>query len=185
MNAYHHELASTTTCMRRVRSMRANTQCLESSTLPKGQQTGRRTQPRPRFMLTLIWGRTENRAHVSLLVWRFVSHAQFTTQKRQKMDNIRNIKRVLGIILFCYVSAQLHSSFRCKQVKVVQGPRGHRFGSTSECESPTDVQPETTRWSWNLKLDTFLTFPFAHEEYTKAGWERPKWGQHGFYLWRF
>lgn len=67
--AYHHELASTTTCMRRVRSVRAKTQCLESNTLPKGQQIGRRTQPSPRFILPVIWGRTENRILVSLPAW--------------------------------------------------------------------------------------------------------------------
>ena len=66
MIAYHHELASTTTCMRRVRSVTAKTQCLESNKLPKGQQTGRHTQPSPRFILPQICGRTENRMHVSL-----------------------------------------------------------------------------------------------------------------------
>lgn len=58
INTYHHELASTTTCMRSVRSVRAKTQCLESSTLPRGQQAVRHTQPSPRFILLLIWGRT-------------------------------------------------------------------------------------------------------------------------------
>lgn len=62
-------MASTTTCMRRVRSVRAKTQCLESNTLPKGQQIGRRTQPSPRFILPVIWRRTENRILVSLPAW--------------------------------------------------------------------------------------------------------------------
>lgn len=54
MYTYHHELASTTTCMRSVRSVSAKTQCLESSKLPKGQQAGRQTQSSLMFRLPEI-----------------------------------------------------------------------------------------------------------------------------------
>lgn len=160
-HTYHHELASTTTCMRRVRIVRAKTQCLESNTLLQGQLDGRHTQPSPRFILPLIWGRTQSRMHISLTACQDCLHMEVTQSLLciQEKKQICGVRKCIGII-FSWMTASIHSVCKQQCGCMCESPGAEpSSGSRSECESPrTDgraARDETMTITPRNILDSF------------------------------